>query len=79
MERQKDVCSSCGTRRNDWLAPDGKPRTPPPFEAITTICYGCQESERLHEELGDMPAGTQVAWQQPDPDEYDQQFWTEEV
>lgn len=42
---KKKFCSKCGTDPDEWMDEDGKFAEPPPYEAVTNVCYGCATLE----------------------------------
>ena len=81
MVHDRSKCSRCGTFPEDWVAPDGRMKIPPPFEAHDRTCYGCQQIDRYSrylEKEGGESAGRIVVLTPADPFEYDRDFWTQD-
>lgn len=57
---QNEVCTSCGTRREDWVDEHGYWLDPPKWEPVVHVCKGCAalDTERrgLSEAQRDNPA-----------------------
>lgn len=52
--RQRQTCSGCGTRQEEWIGPDGKPRLDA-FKVVAQLCHGCRAISHERERQGDKP------------------------
>lgn len=60
MVRERQTCSGCGTRREEWIGPDDKPHLDA-YEAKAQLCYGCRAISAEQERQGETPpAGLQI-------------------
>lgn len=51
--RERQTCGSCGTRREEWVGPDG-----PHLDAFTAearICHGCRAISAEQDRVGENP------------------------
>jgi predicted Fe-S protein YdhL (DUF1289 family) len=66
--RQRQVCAGCGTRRDEWVTPDG-----PRLDAYTAepqVCHGCRAISAERDRIGEnAPAGIQIVLKKPKPKE----------
>lgn len=61
---RKSKCGTCGTVTSEWLDEEGRDREPPPYEAKTQICLGCQSlADKQNEIPEDRRSFTQVYFQ----------------
>jgi hypothetical protein len=57
--RKKQSCGHCGTRRDEWVGPDGGRLDT--YTAEARLCHGCRAISVAREGLGEKPpAGAQI-------------------
>jgi hypothetical protein len=53
--RARETCTSCGTRKAEWLESEGGSRTA--YEAVVDRCPGCEQVEYKRTTIDDKKAG----------------------